>query len=236
VESSPLNGEGEDLIFFHAHLDIHGAANAAAGRQSLMRAGTPADPVLLYRWSPASGTARVSRQQLLRIRTAAFERRVLWSSASASASSSLKQQLYHPTTRWARFAIWGAGRDGRNFLSELSDESQRRVVAMIDVDPKKCGKTYANHRCVPPCVVPVVHFTEFADWWRKTNGGGGGSGSGGGGGGSGGGGGGGGEVLPLPPVVVCVAKRRKGPGEVGDLERNVETLGLVDGENLWYFM
>jgi hypothetical protein len=33
-----------------------------------------------------------------------------------------------------------------------------------------------------------------------------------------------------------VAKRRKGPGEVGDLERNVDTLGLVEGETLWYVM
>ena len=35
---------------------------------------------------------------------------------------------------------------------------------------------------------------------------------------------------------VCVAKRRKGPGEAGDLERNVDTLGLVEGDTQWYFM
>jgi len=62
-----------------------------------------------------------------------------------------------------------------------------------------------------------------------------------------GGGGGGGEAREgggargraRTPVVVCVAKRRKGGaggGEEGDLERNVRTLGLEEGETLWYFM
>jgi hypothetical protein len=67
---------------------------------------------------------------------------------------------------------------------------------MIDVDPKKCGKTYANHRCVPLCVIPVVHFTEFSEFSELSEAN---------------------DAARLPPVVVCVAKRRKGPGEVGDL-------------------
>jgi len=184
VESPPEAGEGEDLIFFQRHLDLHGESNTAIGRPSLVRAGTPAEPVLLYRWSPGSGTARVSRQQLLRIRTAAFERRVLSQPA------------------WKRFAVWGAGRDGRSFMSELSADARGRVAAMIDVDPKKCGKTYTNHRYVPPFVVPVVHFTEFTSIAALVPPGE--------------------DEVPreskqLLPVVVCVAKRRKGPGEVGDL-------------------
>ena len=188
VEAPPDSGEGEDLIFFHAHLDAHGPANVAAGRPSLARAGAPDDPVLLYRWSPDSGTSRVSRQRLLEIRVAAFERRVL------------------SRPEWERFAVWGAGRDARAFVSQLSPARRARVTAMIDVDPKKCGKTYANHRWDPPTEIPVVHF----DAHRAS----------------------GANV----PVAVCVAKRRKGPGEEGELERNVETLGLVEGESLWYIM
>ena len=51
--------------------------------------------------------------------------------------------------------------------------------------------------------------------------------------------GGGARGRARTPVVVCVAKRRKGGaggGEEGDLERNVRTLGLEEGETLWYFM
>ena len=211
IESPPEDGEGEDLIFFQRHLDIHGGVNATAGRPSLVRAGTPDDPVLLYRWSPGSGTARVSRQQLLRIRTGAFERRVL------------------SQPGWERFAVWGAGRDGRNFVSELSSDARQRVAMMIDVDPKKCGKNYVNHRFVPPCEIPVVHFTECGRRTPVAAAGAVGMS----------------EEEPTAsdesfravlPVVVCVAKRRKGSGEVGDLERNVNTLGLVEGENLWYMM
>jgi len=72
---------------------------------------------------------------------------------------------------------------------------------LADVDPKKCGTTYANHRCKPPCVVPVVHFTELSGMAATVGGGerdvtatGGAR-----------------EVLP---VVVCVAKRRKGRGVI----------------------
>ena len=188
AEAPPNSGEAEDLIFFHAHLDAHGPANVAAGRPSLARAGTPDDPVLLYRWSPDSGTSRVSRRRLLEIRVAAFERRVL------------------SRPEWERFAVWGAGRDARAFVSQLSPACRARVTAMLDVDPKKCGATYANHRWDPPTEIPVVHF----DAHRAS----------------------GANV----PVAVCVAKRRKGLGEEGELEKNVDTLGLVEGESLWYIM
>jgi hypothetical protein len=107
VESPPEDGEGEDLIFFQRHLDLHGATNTAVGRPSLVRAGSPTDPVLLYRWSPGSGAARVSRQQLLKIRTAAFERRVLSQPA------------------WERFAVWGAV--GLYTLTHLADPYSLRA-------------------------------------------------------------------------------------------------------------
>ena len=35
----------------------------------------------------------------------------------------------------------------------------------------------------------------------------------------------------VPPVVVCVARGRTG----GALERNVRSVGLVEGDNCWFF-
>lgn len=235
VERRPEEGEGEDLVFFHAHVDafLKAEEEAEAEREkdaaekdkdakkaprekarAFARAGTPADPVLLYRWSPDSGTSRVSRKRLLEIRVAAFERRVL-----------------RRDDRWRRFAVWGAGRDGRAFVAALSPESRARCVAMLDVDPKKCGGTYANHRLESPAPIPVVHFSEWAEEEAGGKWAGGEAGEAREGGGA--------RGRARTPVVVCVAKRRKGGaggGEEGDLERNVRTLGLEEGETLWYFM
>ena len=87
-----------------------------------------APPLLLYRWSPDSGTSRVSRQRLLEIRVAAFRRRVL------------------STPAWRAFAVWGAGRDAKAFANALDGATRRRIVTMLDVDRNKCGRSYANHR------------------------------------------------------------------------------------------
>ena len=247
-EVPPDRGEGEDLVFFHKHIDAfcdaHGDAPLAveAGKKKkepgeagdeggspatrplpLRRAGAAgAAPLLLYRWSPDSGTSRVSRQRLLEIRVAAFTRRVLSKPA------------------WRAFAVWGAGRDAKAFANALDASARRRVVAMLDVDRNKCGRTYANHRWreedtdetneeradvnMPSTKgnpsrfeIPVTHFEDHAAGERarraKEK-----------------------DAFRATPVVVCVAKRRKGAGEAGDLERNVETLGLEEGNTLWYFM
>lgn len=37
------------------------------------------------------------------------------------------------------FSIWGGGRDGRNFLNDLSEENRKKVVVFGDVDTKKVG-------------------------------------------------------------------------------------------------
>ena len=54
-------------------------------------------------------TSTVSRRTLLAVRVAAFERRVLTQPG------------------WATFTIWGAGRDGKQFLSSLSLAARSRV-------------------------------------------------------------------------------------------------------------
>ena len=226
-EVPPDRGEGEDLVFFHKHLDafreedVRRALLAHGGetdRRSLRleprrdlplrRAGAPeAPPLLLYRWSPDSGTSRVSRRRLLEIRAAAFQRRVLSQPA------------------WRAFAVWGAGRDAKAFANALDASARRRIVAMLDVDRNKCGRAYENHRWrseagaerAPAAGVPVEHFEDHAAFEaaRRAKEG---------------------DAFRATPVVVCVAKRRKGAGEAGDLERNVNTLGLTEGETLWYFM
>ena len=229
-EIPPDRGEGEDLVFFHKHLDAFDAEEtrralglgrgegeggkrknvSPSPRLPLRRAVSAPDapPLLLYRWSPDSGTSRVSRQRLLEIRVAAFRRRVL------------------STPAWRAFAVWGAGRDAKAFANALDGATRRRIVAMLDVDRNKCGRSYANHRWREEAVdggqdgghsIPVAHFEDHAasESARRAREGG---------------------AFRATPVVVCVAKRRKGLGEAGDLERNVRTLGLTEGETLWYFM
>lgn len=35
------------------------------------------------------------------------------------------------------FSVWGGGRDGRNFVNELSETNRKKVVCFGDVDIKK---------------------------------------------------------------------------------------------------
>ena len=185
VEAPPGSGEAEDLIFFQRHLQLHYEQNELDKVPSMLRAGDyPHNPVLLYRWSPQSASARCSRRRLLQVRAQAFEERIL----------SL------PT--WEKFIVWGAGRDAKNFLNEISPSARQRVQALIDVDPRKTGRKYTNTNVGDEVSVPIVHFAKAPRGL---------------------------------PVVVCVAKRRKGSGVSGDLESNVDTLGLIEGTTLWYF-
>mmetsp|Transcript_49120 Transcript_49120/g.154197 ORF Transcript_49120/g.154197 Transcript_49120/m.154197 type:complete len:404 (-) Transcript_49120:47-1258(-) len=162
-ESSPTYGEAEDLIFFHKHLGLQleslalAESSAAAahrralegqreGRRVLTRVGDADEPVLLYRFSSDSQSWKTSRQKLLKVRVKAFEERIL--------NGRLTRAL------WRTFTIWGAGRDGRQFLAALSPEGRERVTAMCDVDEKKVGKTYFNHRSAGSRHVPIIHYTQ----------------------------------------------------------------------------
>lgn len=220
----------EDLLFFHAHLD-----RAARAERPLLRVGgreepllCPADdmsgtrprhapvgsreePLLLYRrglarrmlrrgahvhdssiavlrWTASSMTSTVDRRTLLQARAAAFERRVL------------------SDPRWATFTVWGAGRDGKAFVAALSAAARSRVVALADINPRKVGELYTNHRLrgsdgalLPPFTLPVVHTRDIRG-----------------------------------PVAVCVSLRRAEEGGEGEIQRVARGLGLVEGETLWY--
>jgi hypothetical protein len=117
-------------------------------------------------------SAATPRRLLAAVRARALEARVL--------------------ARWRRFSVWGAGRDAKAFVRELTEASRRKIVAYAEVHPRKIG-TFVDGPCGG---VPVVHYSEVR-----------------------------------PPVVICVARGRTG----GALERNVQSMGLVEGENCWYF-
>ena len=96
------------------------------------------EPLVIYRYVSGSVCSRISRRQLLRARLGPFERRVL--------------------RNWKQFTIWGAGRDGKNFYNDLTDESRDKIVAFCDIDEKKIKRGYHDSRRRKQ--VPVVHFSE----------------------------------------------------------------------------
>lgn len=115
----------------------HDAAIVTPGADTVTAVSAPAAP---QQGACGGSTRRAARRHsLLRVRVAAFERRVL------SLSS------------WATFTVWGAGREGRRFVSALSPAARCRVVALADVDPKKVGGRYLNQRVRPPISLPIIH-------------------------------------------------------------------------------
>lgn len=127
----------EDLRFFMSHL-------YAEGRIMLLRTTTP---LVSYRQlSTSSQSFRTSRMLLLQLRCRAFEEMVL---------------RKDPT--WGRFVIWGAGRDGKDFFKNLSDDLKRRVYCFVDVDVKKLNSGYyVIHK--DKVKIPIVHFSFLAEY------------------------------------------------------------------------
>jgi len=123
----------EDIRFIHAHL------HANNGLLRLVR-----KPLLTYRHRAGqSQSSQTPRKLLLRLRTLAFERTVLLSQ------------------KWDKFVVWGAGRDGKDFVKALSDDARKKVVCMVDVDHKKIatGHYTYNERDIH---IPIVHFSLLA--------------------------------------------------------------------------
>jgi glycosyltransferase involved in cell wall biosynthesis len=129
----------EDLRFFHAHLASGGVVRRCDG---------PA-PLVVYRHSGESSQSRATpRRLLLKLRALAFERSVL-----------------DGDPRWAgrKFAVWGAGRDGKDFCKALRPDTRRRICCLADVDDAKIlgsGGQYANAEL--GLRIPVVHFSYLA--------------------------------------------------------------------------
>ena len=173
-------GEGEDLIFFHAHLLRWAKERASALLEAppvpplppIWESDPPlvlvgGEPLVRYRWSEGSGSSKASRRFLIGLRTAAFEARVL---------------ALHGA--WARgFRIWGSGRDGRHFLAALSGDARTRVACFIDVAGAAIGQVYHNHTLDPPVEAIPIMSAEQAEADPATRG---------------------------LPCVVCVSLRRHG--------------------------
>jgi glycosyltransferase involved in cell wall biosynthesis len=88
-----------------------------------------------------SQSSQTSRKLLLQLRALAFEISVV--------------------SQWDKFAVWGAGRDGKDFIKALSNEARKKVVCMVDVDHKKieAGHYYNTEMDIR---IPVVHFSLLA--------------------------------------------------------------------------
>lgn len=209
----------EDTRFFYAHI-LNG------GGMHLHRTATP---LVTYRHRVGmSQSSSTPRRLLLKLRTKAWE-----------------DIVFNREDAWrAGFAIWGGGRDGKDFLKALSPSAAAKVVCFVDVDEKKIEqiKYYDNPDFGRR--IPILHFTQLAknlgvssfgkiektcnkDTFNLTRPAVGEN-----------------ETRPSEtrpsdiepevlhglPVVVCVAMYRTN----GALERNVASIGRVEGQNLWH--
>ena len=141
----------EDSRLFYAHL-------YAGGKLHLHR--TPI-PLVTYRHrSGMSQSSSTPRKLLLRLRAKAWEDIVFYGNNNHRSSSSTT------ASSWASggFAIWGAGRDGKDFLKSLSPAVQSKVVCFVDVDEKKIDqiKFYDNPSLEVRIRVPILHFSVLA--------------------------------------------------------------------------
>ena len=252
----------EDLRFFHAHL-------RADGRLRLHPS-----TLLTYRHRAGqSQSSQTPRRLLLHLRVLAFERAVLRLDWLKTMSSTTNDDGNNQT----KFVVWGAGRDGKDFIKALSAEIRSCVACLVDVDRNKIAAQYYVHKEMG-IRIPVVHFHHLAaddkvraslanDYAngidtnfgaidkskpnsteqknkldsttvqpspnkrakpnnpfpggmprrsRKLKKGKKGLDY---------------ELLPKLPVVVCVAMYRTN----GALERNVRSIGRVEGKTLWHF-
>lgn len=134
----------EDLRFFHEHLQ-HG------NHSGLLRLHRTTAPLVTYRHRAGqSQSSQTPRKLLLYLRALAFETSVL---------------LRKDDPQWQKhngaFVVWGAGRDGKDFVKALSAEMRKRVYCMVDVDEKKIQGGYYMNRQID-VKIPIVHFALLA--------------------------------------------------------------------------
>eukprot|EP00980_Cylindrotheca_fusiformis_P003776 scaffold834_cov123-Cylindrotheca_fusiformis.AAC.23 len=128
----------EDLRFFHEHLWANGTIQ-------LHRTEVP---LVTYRHNGQSQSYRTSRQLLQQLRTLAFQHSVLESDP-----------------RWLEddgsFVVWGAGRDGKDFVKSLDPEMRKRVYCFADLDSRKLEiGSYMNREM--NLNIPIIHFSYLA--------------------------------------------------------------------------
>jgi glycosyltransferase involved in cell wall biosynthesis len=87
----------------------------------------------------ASQSSQTPRKLLLQLRALALERSVLSS--------------------WDRFVVWGAGRDGKDFIRSLSPGCRDMIYCLVDVDDAKIARGHYETR---EWKIPIVHFSALA--------------------------------------------------------------------------
>lgn len=128
----------EDLRFFHQHLQHAGVLKIVQ------------TPLVVYKHRQGlSQSSETPRKLLLHIRVLAFSHRIL-------------DNTWLPTriNPDASFCIWGAGRDGKDFLKALTPVLRSRVYCFVDVDDKKISRNYVNRDL--QLNIPIVHFSLLA--------------------------------------------------------------------------
>ncbi|KYQ90956.1 hypothetical protein DLAC_07837 [Tieghemostelium lacteum] len=95
-------------------------------------------PLVLYRYHSNNQSNQIHRLILMKVRIQYLESRIL--------------------SKWDKFSIWGAGRDGKKFFTMLSDSSKSKVTSFCDVDDQKVGTTY--NAAYTPYKIPIIHFSQ----------------------------------------------------------------------------
>lgn len=118
------------------------------------------EPLVTYRQlSTGSQSFRTSRRLLLSLRCKAFQDLILrddnkdwWRGGSGIESSTMsnatsKFTQHQRQNQQQKFAIWGAGRDGKEFFKMLDEANKQRVYCFVDVDIKKLQSGYYVDHC-----------------------------------------------------------------------------------------
>ena len=147
IETSTTIRVAEDLRFFHEHFYYGGLVQRTIATSA---------PLVSYRHRPGiSQSALTSRKLLLALRVAAFEQMVLNSDE---------------TNVWNdKFIIWGAGRDGKDFVKALSPPARQRVYCLLDVDDAKIARGFYQYFSPASANgtkkrrkvlnIPIIHFS-----------------------------------------------------------------------------
>lgn len=125
----------EDLRFYYDHFES-GLDRGIPENKLLHKIEKP---LLQYRHLSGSVSSKTPRRLLFQIKAKAMERTVL--------------------KHWPEFTIWNAGRDGKDFIKNLSPEFQGRVRGFCDIDDEKIKRGYFNPN-LPVKHLSVIHFTD----------------------------------------------------------------------------
>ena len=65
--------------------------------------------------------------------------------------------------------MWGAGRDGKNFVKSIREEFRDKIKVMVDVDEKKIASKFYFNRDLGKLKIPIAHFSELKEGGKFGN-------------------------------------------------------------------